>query len=148
MDRHPNEAQLQEFASGRSELEQSIMEHIANCKQCQEEVLGYQMMFLAIEKQEKPAFGFDVTQMVLSQMPKQKASKSFDGRFVFLIALFVFGITGLGAYLFAPSLSALFTGVSNLAFYLITITALMILVFQSIDLLKNYQRKINTIDFS
>ena len=56
MDRHPNEAQLQEFASGRSELEQSIMEHIANCKQCQEEVLGYQMMFLAIEKQEKPAF--------------------------------------------------------------------------------------------
>jgi hypothetical protein len=147
IEKHPSEAELQEFALDKSRTEIKIVEHIEFCRQCQKQVAGYQLVFSAMAAQEKPSFDFDLTDLVMLQVSQQKSRYSLDNWFLYLTAAVIIGITGFVGYRFGDAILDLFRGLGSLLMPLIVITALVILIFQGIDIYKKYQRKIDVLDF-
>ena len=147
IEKHPSETALQEFALDESKTEIMIVEHIRFCSQCQEQVASYRLVFSAMATQEKPSFDFDVSNLVMPQVNRPENRYSSDNWVLYLTAFVIIGVTSIAGYLFGEFILELFRDLGSLLMPLIVITALIILIFQGIDIYKRYQRKIDVLDF-
>ena len=147
MKTHPSEAELQEFALERSKSKILIAEHISSCEQCKATVAIYQQLVLSIGQQEKPSFDFNLAQLVLRQLPSPQKSYSRDNIIFYTIALVVFGLSGIICYWFSEFFAVLLLSFGSLFMYLLSATAMVILIFQGLDIYKRYQHKIKILDF-
>ena len=144
---HPSEAELQQFALDRLKSEIKIVEHISSCEQCQATVAIYQQLVLSIAQQEKPSFNFNLAQLVLNQISSPKKSYSRDNMIFYAIAVIVTGLSGIICYLFSGIFAGLFISFGSLFMYLLSATAMIILIFQGQDIYKKYKDKIKILDF-
>jgi len=147
MNSHPSEAELQQFALERSKSEVKIAEHISSCEQCKATVEIYQQLVLSIEQQEKPSFDFNLAQLVLGQIPSSKKSYSSDDIIFYTIALVLTGLSGIICYWFSEFFAGLLLSFGSVFMYLLAATAMVILLFQGLDIYKRYQHKIKVLDF-
>ena len=144
---HPSETELQQFALERSKSEIRIAEHISSCEQCKATVAIYQQLILSIEQQEKPSFNFNLAQLVLNQIPSPKKSYSRDNIIFYTIAFVVTGLSGIICYWFSEFFAELLLSFGSQFMYLLAATAMVILIFQGLDIYKRYQHKIKVLDF-
>ena len=147
IEKHPSEADLQQFALVPGESKPKIVEHIGLCKRCKAEIANYQLLFLQIKEQEKPVFDFVLTDLVLTQINPITKSLLWDKLLIYLISFVAILLTGIGFYIFRKYFSDLFASVAQLFLYLLITTAISILVFQLIDIFKQYQKKFHALDF-
>src|SRR5688500_13438874 len=146
MTTHPTEAELQQFALGKTENELNIAAHIHLCDECKNTVANYQLLFSAIVAEEKPAFDFNLPALVLQKIQAPKTGHSM-GNLIFYIGFAVIGLLGIACYWYWEFISDLLIGFGSLFMYLLVATAIIILVFQALDIYKNYQHKIRRLDF-
>jgi hypothetical protein len=146
MTEHPSEAELQEFALGEIKKENSINAHIQFCNECKAAVANYRLLFSAIGSEQKPVFEFNLSALVLEKIKPANTEYSKD-RLIFYIGFAVIAVLGIGYYCYSEFLSGLLIGFGSLFMYLLVATAIIILVFQCIDVYKRYQDKINSLDF-
>lgn len=147
IEKHPSEAELQEFALDPGKSGQKIAPHIRLCQSCQAEIENYKQLFTGMKDQEKPVFDFALADLVLAQIKPTAKSLPFDKLLVYLISLVAFLFTGTVFYIFRKSFSELFAGVAQLFLYLIITTAISILFFQLIDIYRVYQKKWRVLEF-
>ena len=147
MTSHPSETELQQFALERSDSEVSVVEHISSCEQCRTTVAIYQQLVLSIGQEEKPLFDFNLAQLVLDQIPSPKKSYSRDNIIFYTIAFVVTGLSGIICYWFSEFFAGLLLSFGSLFMYLLAATAMVILLFQGLDIYKRYQHKIKVLDF-
>ncbi len=143
---HPSEAELQQFALGKIEDETNIGAHIRLCDECKKTVAHYQLLFSVIAKEEKPAFDFNLSALVLEKIQVPKRKHSMDS-LIFYIGFAVIGLLGIACYWYWEFLSDLLINFGSLFMYLLVATAISILIFQALDIYKNYQHKIRSLDF-
>jgi hypothetical protein len=146
MREHPSEAEMQEFALGETKNETSINAHIAICDECKAVVANYRLLFSAIGSEQKPVFEFNLSTLVLEKIQPANTEHSRD-RFIFYIGFGVIGLLGIGCYWYREFLSGLLIGFGSLFVYLLLTTAIIVLVFQCVDIYKRYQHKIKSLDF-
>lgn len=144
---HPSDAELQEFALERSKSEIKIAEHISLCEQCKATVAIYQQLILSIEQQEKPSFDVNLAQLVLNQIASPQKSYSRDNIIFYAIALVVTSLSGIICYWFREFFAGLLLSFGSLFMYLLAATAIVILLFQGLEMYKKYQHKIKVLDF-
>ena len=147
MNSHPSEAELQQFALERSKSKIKVAEHISSCEQCNATVEIYQQLVLSIEQQEKPSFDFNLAELVLAQIPSPKKSYLSDNIIFYTIALVVTGLLGIICYWFSEFFAGLLLSFGSLFMYLLTATAMVILIFHGFDIYRRYQHKIKVLDF-
>jgi hypothetical protein len=146
MREHPSETELQEFALGEMKNEAKIDAHIQLCDECKSAIATYRLLFATIGEQEKPAFDFNISELVLQKIKSQKKDHSMDS-LIFYIGFAVLALLGGAGYWYREFLSGLLIGFGSLFMYLLVATAIIILTFQCVDIYKRYQYKIKSLDF-
>lgn len=144
---HPDDFVIQQYLFRETISHPDLIEHIQQCEKCRLKVEQYKLIFEAIKEQEKPAFDFQLAELVLKQLPGEKLAFSPGKFLIYFFVLFALPIAGVLIYLFTSSLSGLITGLTPILMYLISITATGLLVFQFFDTYAKYKTRLNAINF-
>ncbi|HVM88690.1 MAG TPA: hypothetical protein VMT76_10925 [Puia sp.] len=155
MTNHLSEEMIQQYVLDAAIYDADAVSHIHGCELCRSKAEAYQMLFAGIEQQPKPVFDFDLQELVMQQIPQAEPEVSPQRMPVFLLPVFIMATACIAAYFYRTNIIFYYkkyvlgisTGVSKSVLYLLTTAALAILIFQSIELYKKYQRKIDDLNF-
>ena len=138
---HLSDHVIQEYVSALMRDERHEADkHLLTCEACNIEVNKYLQLVTSIQHQEKPVFDFDVTTLVLSQLPVQKKGKLKEAIYTYfevvLACIVLFGLL----YYYRKTLYLMFSG-SLLINVLIITTAGLITMFLILDMYYKYHKK-------
>ena len=143
--KHLTDDEVQQYVVDKQHCEVRIVEHIHSCELCSAKVEVYQLMIKGIKQQPQPAFDFDLSKMVLQQLPSLPSKVSNDKLLVWLFVCT--GIVFMGGVLyFFQSHFDLFEGLRAIFIYLITITALTVSAYLFTDMYKKYRQRMKILD--
>jgi len=143
--KHLTDDEVQQYVVDRQHCEVKIVEHIHFCEVCRAKVEVYQLMIKGIKQQPQPAFDFNLSELVVQQLPSPKEKTS--DRFLLWVLLFIgIGFIGTIFYYFEGSFVYLFSGIAAIFIYLIIITALTIITGLFIAMYKKYNSEMKLLD--
>ena len=153
--KHLSDADIQQYVSDKTYCGADTIAHILECEHCRAKAETYRLIFSGIKQQPKPSFDFDLSGLILQQISPAKPAfllNSLQDYLVAIIAVAAFGIAGYLyrthiTYLFKKYILSMASGLSPFVIGLLITTALTILIFQSIELYKKHQRKIDALNF-
>ena len=145
INKHLSDTDIQEYILRESDHEMYVIEHLQECRRCKAKTEMYRQLFFAIKAQPKPEFNFDLSEAVLSKITPSKFSLTFF--LVYLLAGAGFTCIGFVFYLFREYVAVLFSGFSAMLLSLMLAATLAILIFQSIDLIRKYDHKMDELNF-
>jgi hypothetical protein len=119
---------------------------VQSCPVCHTEVETYLQLFSAIRNQPKPAFDFDLSRLVLQQLPAEEQGFSLNNSFIFLVGAFAIAAIAVPAFLFRKFLTNLFAGILPMTMGLLLLIVIAILLFQATEIYRKYQKQINAIN--
>ena len=142
---HLTDDEVQQYVVDKQHCDLKIVKHIHFCEVCSRKVEVYQLMIKGIKQQLQPAFDFDLSKMVLQQLPSPASKVSNDKLLVWL-----FVSTGIaflvGVIYFFQNYFDLFEGLKTIFIYLIAITAVTVLVCLFIDMYKKFRHRMKLLD--
>lgn len=144
--KHLSEEEIQQYALDKSCFGKDISEHVQSCAVCHANVEAYLQLFPAIHEQPKPVFNFDLSNLVLRQLPESRTRFSLNSIFVLLTVFAATCSICIPVYLFRKYLTAVFSGALSMTMYLIIITSIAILIFQSMEMYRKYQKQISILN--
>ncbi|HXB42572.1 MAG TPA: hypothetical protein VNV85_00870 [Puia sp.] len=144
--KHLSETEMQQYALDKSGCGTEIEEHMQSCAMCRAEAQAYQQIFTSIGEQPKAVFGFDLSTLVLQQIVRNESKFSINGLFIYILVFVALSASAVAAYLFRKYLVNMFTGILPMTMYLILITALGILIFQSFEMYRKYQKQMSILN--
>ena len=143
--KHLTDDEVQQYAIDKLNCEKRIVEHIHVCEKCRSKVEVYQLLITGIKQQSQPAFDFDLSKMVLQQLPSPKATLANDNALAWIVAFMGIAFLAGVIYLF-QSYFDLFEGIRTIFIYLIAITAITVLMYLVIEMYKKYQKEMKVLD--
>ena len=144
--RHLSDTEIQQYVLDQSNCERPNIEHIASCDDCNTKADNYQLLFSGIQQQTKPAFNFNLSELLLAQLAAPKKVFTWEIFMVYLLVVTILATMAISYYFFEGYFSALFTGFSTMAFYLAALAAVAILIFQSREIYKKYEQQMGTLN--
>jgi hypothetical protein len=144
--KHLTDDEVQQYVVDKQPCEVKIVEHIHFCEVCRAKVEVYQLMIKGIKQQPQPAFAFDLSKMVLQQLPQSKPKVSNDRLLLYLVIFIGLGFTAGVFYYFQNYFKFFFEGISIILGFLIGITALAVLAGLYIDMYKKYRKEMKVLD--
>ena len=147
LNKHLTDEEVQQFVLDSSGIDATTMSHIYTCEKCKASIETYQILFTGIKQFPEPAFDFNLSELVLPNLDQQQARKSSENLFLYLFTLAAISIMGAGLYFTQKYWIIIFEGIASYAVYLIAITAIIISVIFSLDIYKNYKKKMNQLNF-
>lgn len=143
--KHLMDDEVQQYAVDKSNCEKRIAEHIHLCGECRSKVEVYQLLITGIKQQPQSTFDFDLSKMVLQQLPSPKTTIANDKALIWIFGLMGIAFLGGAIYVFQRYFD-LFEGIKTIFIYLIVITAITVLVYLLIDMYKKYQKEMKVLD--
>lgn len=143
--KHLTDDEVQQYVVDKASCEKLIAEHIYLCEECRTKVEVYQLMIKAIKQQPQPTFDFDLSKMVLQQLPSPRNTIANDKALAWIFPFMGIAFLGGVIYLF-QSYFDLFEGIKTIFIYLIAITAITVLVYLLIDMYNKYQKEMKVLD--
>ena len=143
--KHLTDDEVQQYVVDKQHCEVKIVEHIHLCEECRSKVEVYQLLITGIRQQPQPAFNFNLSELVVQQLPSPKVKTS--DRLILWVLLFIgFGFIGTIFYYFEGSFVYLFSGIATIFIYLMIITALTIITGLFIAMYKKYDTEMKLLD--
>ena len=143
--KHLTDDEVQQYAVDRTNCEKRIAEHIHLCEECRSKVKVYQLLISGIRQQPQPSFNFNLSDLVVQQLPSPKETTS--DRLLLWVLLFTgIGFTGAIFYYFEGSFVYLFSGIATIFIYLMIITALTVITGLFIAMYKKYDSEMKLLD--
>ena len=143
--KHLTDDEVQQYVVDKQYCEVKIVEHIRLCEVCSAKVEVYQLMIKGIKQQPQPTFDFDLSKIVLQQLPSPSSKVSNDKLFIWLFVGIGIGFIGGGLYFFQNYFDP-FEGIRTISIYLIAITAITVLAYLFIDMYKKYRNGMKVLD--
>ena len=143
--KHLTDDEVQQYATDKTTCEKRIAEHIHFCEECRSKAEVYQLLITGIKQQPQPAFDFDLSKIVLQQLPSPKTTIANDKALALIFAFMGIAFLGGAIYIF-QSYFYFFEGIRTIFIYLIAITAITVLVYLLIDMYKKYQKEMKVLD--
>ena len=150
MVKHITDNEVQQFVVDKQHCEIKVVEHIHICDECKTKIEVYRSLITAIKQQPEPAFDFDLSELVLQQLPlpKQKAKIENDNLLVCAIIFIGVGFTGGALYFFRSYFKYFFDGIETILGVLIVVTAITVLAGLYIDMYKKYRKEMKVLDLN
>ena len=140
---HLTDEEIQQYVLDAHTCSEVLLKHIKHCEHCQQQALHYQLLFEGIEAQEKVVFNFDLTSLVMEQLPQTKPA--YDKQLIYALAATIVTMIGATGFVFGNSLISLFAYVQPILVGLVIITAIGLAVFLGIDMYQKYKAQIKTL---
>ncbi len=145
---HPSENEIQQYATEPLLCDESTAIHLVSCKSCNEQVKAYQLLYSGIQQQSKPAFHFNLSNLVLAQLEPSKPKFNWEISLAYFFAASGIIVILFSGIWFSKYLSVLFTGPSILFLYLFAAITLVTLLFQGFEIFRRYQKQMNALNIS
>ena len=143
--KHLTDDEVQQYAVDKSNSEKRIGEHIHLCEECRSKVEVYQLLITGIRQQSQPAFNFNLSELVVQQLPLPK-EKTNDRLLLWVLVFIGIGFIGTIFYYFEGSFVYLFSGIATIFIYLIIITALTVIAGLLVTMYKKYDTEMKLLD--
>ena len=145
---HLSDEEIQEYVLHKMASPEIINDHIEHCESCHAKVENYLLLFAEISHQPEFSFNFDVSDLVMQQLPQSKPGNVFGNFIIYFLSFIAVSAIAFAGYFFRKNIENIFAGISVFFLYIIVIATFIIMIFKSVDMYKKYQRKINMLDFS
>lgn len=146
-DNHLTDIDIQTFVLQKANCDLAIIEHIAHCDDCKIKAEQYKTLFEGIKQQEKPAFDFNVADLVMSQLPQHQSKRLFENAFIYTTTFAAIIVMGIVFYFLRDNLLSMFTAITPILIYLIITTVMTLSVFLCIDMYTKFQKQMNALNF-
>ena len=143
--KHLTDDEVQQYAIDKSNCEKRISEHIHLCEECRSKVEVYQLLITGIRQQSQPAFNFNLSELVVQQLPLPK-EKTNDRLLLWVLVFIGIGFIGTIFYYFEGSFIYLFSGIATIFIYLMIVTALTVIAGLLITMYKKYDTEMKLLD--
>jgi hypothetical protein len=143
---HVDEAAIQEYALNKLNCSAIVIKHIESCGLCLAQAGLYEQMFSGLKQIPAPAFGFDLSSLVIRQLPKKKARLTADHFIAGFLIVFICFSVGLPILYFWPFIKNIFSGISVFFIYAILVSVSCILVFQILALYHQFRKKLQMLN--
>ena len=142
---HLSEQEIQQYVLDRKNTGSDISAHIHDCERCQAKATAYSTLFKELKEIPKPAFDFDLSELVLNQLPVRKPLFPWMAIAAACLAIFLVSFAVIS---FTNYLSAAARGLSVQLLYFLIIPAVSILVIQGLSLLKVHKKQMSALNFN
>ena len=143
--KHLTDEEVQQYVVDKQHCEMKIVEHMQLCGECKLKAEIYQSLVTGIKQQPQPAFNFDLSELVVQQLPSPK-QKTNDSLLVWMLIFIGIALLGAGVYFFEGSFVYLFEGITAIFIYLIIITAAAVFTWLFIGMYKEYHKEMKLLD--
>jgi phosphoglycerol transferase MdoB-like AlkP superfamily enzyme len=140
--RHLSENEIQLHVTENFKLSQDLLTHLESCAICQTELITYQTLFANIKSLKRPAFDFDLLDLVLKKIPPVKPKFPWVTYLAVLVTILFFVIIFIT---FSSYLIQVFRALPTIYFFIIATSVFLVLFFQGFEAIKIYREKINHI---
>jgi hypothetical protein len=144
---HLTDIEIQTIVLQKANCDIAIIEHLAHCDDCKLKAEQYNILFEEIEQQEKPAFDFDLSDLVISQLPQLKPKRSFENAFIYGAAFAALIVMSVVFYFLKDNLWDMVTAITPIFTYLIITTVLGLSLFLCIDMYTKFNKRMNALNF-
>lgn len=144
---HLSDFDIQRFAFELSDCKTEIVSHINTCELCKQKADNYGSISDSIKVQPEPVLEFDLSALVLAQLPTMSKKESAYNYFIyFLMALSTLVVVGALLY-FKEAIVGLFANTSAIPTSFIVSTCLLILTVIGIDTFRSFHKKMNLLNY-
>ena len=145
--KHLTDDEIQLYVDDKKQCGIELTQHINSCETCKARLETYQLVIKGIQQQPQPSFDFNLSELVLSQLPPQSIKASNDKSLSWIfISIGTLLIAGVSIY-FSEYMSALFKNFgTTILVYLMAVSAITITGVLFLDLYKKYNRQIKLLD--
>jgi hypothetical protein len=145
---HLTDRAIQQYVLQKAACDADLIEHIRQCEACRQKAQVYGVLFNGISEQEKPVFDFDLSALVLSQLPPVKAEDSVEKVLVyFVVSMALFGVSAV-FYLVGNDWLNRFATLTPMLMYLLLTTAGCLFLFLFRVMYTEFQQKMKILNFS
>ena len=139
---HLTETEIQLYVAEPEAINITLVTHIQGCALCQSKADNYILLFKSIKDSAKPSFDFDLSALVIEQLPAPK--NAFPWAAV-LISVLSAAIIAVAAIFFGATIITLIKGMSTILFAVAGSATIVIIVFQAIEMLKDHQKRMDAL---
>ena len=147
INKHLSDEEIQEYVLYKTALPENYIEHIETCESCKTKAANYKLLFAEISQQPASSFTFNLSGLVLQQLPQSKPRNRFENFVVYFPAFVAVAAVAFGAYFFRKRIENIFAGITVVFMYVMIIATVIIVTLKSIDMYKKYHQKISMLDF-
>jgi hypothetical protein len=139
---HLTEAELQLYVTEPNVLVAEQRFHVQGCARCQSKAENYVLLFNSIQDAAKPAFDFNLSALVMEQLPAPKRSLPWAALSISILSI---AIVAVSLALFWSSAIAVIKSVSIILFAAVATGALVVLFFQALEMLNAHHKQMNVL---
>jgi len=139
---HLNDTELQLYITDPQIISQQITNHMQDCAICQSRVAEYILILNNIKTAAKPVFDFDLSALVMEQLPVPK--RAFPWAAI-IVPVFSIAIVAVSLIFFLSAAAMSFKAVSGLWLTVAIAGAVTILIFQGIEMFREHQKRVDAI---
>lgn len=144
---HLSDKEIQQYTFDIDKCESIIIEHIEACEICKDIADSYQLLSKTLSEQPRPHLDYNLAERLLVKLPSKNHKPLRDYTIISALIILCFGIIAIVLYSFKNSLNN-FSEIKNLTTYFIVSVGVFIALLSSLEMIKSFNRKINTINFS
>jgi hypothetical protein len=145
---HPSEKEIQQYAVDQLGCDVVISDHVESCEYCMAEVKAYWLLFSEINQQPKQVFDFNVADLVIPELPVAVHLLSAERFIAGFLVLFISCFIGIPVFLFRSYVLNMFSGIPPFFIYAIICSAFIIVLLQSLEMYKKYQKEMRILNFN
>lgn len=139
---HLTDAELQQYITEPQTLDSEKTAHALSCAHCAVKAANYQVLFQGIQKEPSPAFEFDLSALIMEQLPKPK--KTFPWFAVITSCVSLLMVTFSVGY-FWSAMVTLTKGMSGMLPSMAAVAAASVLIFQILETFRSYQQRMRSL---
>ena len=141
---HLSDENIQEYVLSKSH-EISVIDHLHRCDVCKAKVEVYQNIITGIKEQSHAEFDFNLSELVMTRIEQKDSTYS---KIFWLFATLGIGVIVITVLFFGKHITNLFVGIPKMASYLVVTTAVVLLLFQGMEIVRRYKRQMEAVNFS
>lgn len=139
---HLTETEIQLYVAEPEKTHGAWKAHVQGCAVCRAKADNYVLLFRGIYSEARPAFNFDLSALVLEQLPAPQRTFSWATVMVWVLSL---SIAAIAAALFWSPMLGVIKSVSGALLAAAATGAGVILVFQAVEMIKEHQKRMETL---
>jgi hypothetical protein len=144
--RHLTDDEVQLYVDDKQQCGITMIQHVHSCEECKAKVEIYQLIFKGLGQQPQPSFDFNISELVLQQLPSPATKTSNDKLLTWVFITVCVGLVGTGAYFFRDILTTMFKGIAGIPIYLIAISAITVVALMFVEMYKKNQKEMRVLD--
>jgi len=139
---HLTDTELQQYLTEPKTLGPEKTAHVLSCDHCAAKIANYRLLFQGIATEQRPAFDFDLSVLILEQLPEP--TRVFPW-FAVITGCISALIVAFSITYFWSTLTALAKGMSGMILPMTAVVAPLVLIIQSFELFRSYRQRMRTL---